>query len=279
MSFLRFILATNNFLSWLAVVVVLALSFSGVLNNVTLIGIAHEFPTTFTPDGLAFFFWVLIFALMGIFSLYQLLPPKRKSNFIFSYIGPFFIYDCVFMFIWLFCWHWRAFWASFVFMLGRLASLIAIYVRLRIDYSETGRERTDDEGISLTSWDYWILQVPFSISLAWTLFSAVLNIVIAVSISNINVHLELSAEVWSIGFQTFLTLLSLIFLKFRSDVFFSGVIALVQAAIAYRHFNNTSVCTAGFVNAAITGLTSIYIAAYLLITYLRSPPSYEALSN
>jgi hypothetical protein len=56
MSFLRFILATNNFLSWLAVVVVLALSFSGVLNNVTLIGIAHEFPTTFTPDGLAFFF-------------------------------------------------------------------------------------------------------------------------------------------------------------------------------------------------------------------------------
>jgi len=278
MSFLRFILATNNFFSWLGTIVLIVLSFSGVVNNVTLIEVAQEFPTTITPYPWAFFYWVLIFGLAGIFVFYQLIPVKRKSNFIFSHIGPFFIYDCIFMFIWLFCWHWRTFWASLVFMIGRLVALIAIYFRLKIDYSEAGRDRVDEEEIPLTTWDYWILQVPFSISLAWTIFSTIFNLVIAVSLSNININIGLSAEIWSVVIQTFFTLLSLLLLRFRFDFFFSGTFTLVQLAIAFNHLDKADISTGGFVNATITGVITLYVALYQFITYLRTP-TYEALRN
>lgn len=278
MSFIRFSLAVSNFLAWLAVVIINGIAGSGKLNNISTGAVSNDYPTAITPDGWAFSIWGLIFTLTGIFSIYQLLPEKRKSNFIFRSIGPFFLVNCLFTFAWPFCWHWRAFWVSVGMILALLLSLIVIYIRLRIDYSEKGRERTDEEGNIFTTWDYWILQVPFSVFLGWITVATIANIMVALSASNVDMNMGFRSEVWSIVLQTLCTIISLGILRFRYDFFYSGVIAWAQFAIATKHFDQPDVSTAGFVNGSINTAGVIATIFCLLINYFYSSP-YRSILN
>lgn len=256
----RLALVVTNVLTWLATVILTIIYSSGRLHyHPAYVSDLH--PTHFDPAGWAFSIWALIFILTGIFAMYQAVPSRRDSFFVYNLIGPWFAVHNLSLFIWMFCFAFNHIWASLVFMLIAFASAFVIYARLGIDYSIVGRTRTDKYGTSLTTPDFWILQVPFSLTLGWLSFILVANF--ATAIATKSHHLGWSGDGWSILFQIVLTVLSFMVLRIRHDPFFSGPISWGFFALADSYRDQTVLFTASLVCAIITGIATIVSMVHL----------------
>ncbi|MFU8795859.1 MAG: tryptophan-rich sensory protein [Dehalococcoidia bacterium] len=160
-------LAILNLLGFLLTVVVNALANIIPINGITTGEVSDLYPSLFTPAGLTFSIWGLIYVLLGIFAVYQLLPSFRndpqKSELI-RRIGPFFLISCVANSGWIFAWHYQNIALSLVLMLVLLASLLAIYLRLGIGRAELSRAGR------------YLVHLPFSIYLGWITVATIANV-------------------------------------------------------------------------------------------------------
>ncbi|HEU65462.1 MAG TPA: hypothetical protein ENN57_02200 [Chloroflexi bacterium] len=99
------LLTILNLLGFLGTVIVNALANILPINNITTGEVSDLYPNLFTPAGLTFSVWGLIYVLLAIFVIYQLLPSVRKdpqkADFI-QRIGPFFFISCLANIGWIF---------------------------------------------------------------------------------------------------------------------------------------------------------------------------------
>jgi len=151
-----------NSVAFLAMVVVNGLATALPLNGQNTGEISDRFRVFFVPAGYVFSIWGLIYlALLG-FTIYQGLPSQRENPRL-RRIGYLFALSSLANLVWIFLWHYNLFPLTLVVMLGLLACLIAIYLRLDI-----GRT-------PVSTAERWLINVPFSIYLGWITVATIAN--------------------------------------------------------------------------------------------------------
>ena len=117
-----------------------------------------------TPASYAFAIWGLIY--IGLFSLgiYQVLPAQRNDP-LMRKVGYKVAIACIAQIIWVICFLYRQYAASFIVMLCILLPLIGAYWSLPFKSSR----------LRITKWQKWLIRVPISIYLAWISVATILN--------------------------------------------------------------------------------------------------------
>jgi hypothetical protein len=151
-----------NVVIYLLTVAVNSLAVILPLNDLTTAQISDRFPVLVTPGDYVFSIWSVIYLLLALFTIYQALPGKRQDPDLRS-IGYLPALAGILNTAWIFLWHFEVFALTVPVMLGLLATLIVIYMRLRSARRSSGAAR-------------WLVALPFSVYLGWITVATIANI-------------------------------------------------------------------------------------------------------
>lgn len=127
--------------------------------------ISDGYPSFFTPAGLTFSIWSLLYLSQIAFAVYQALPAQASKPRVRAVRWPF-VAACLFNAVWIVAWHGLVVWASMILMLGLLLSLIVAYNRLEIGLAPAS-----------SAGESWLVRVPISLYLGWITVATVANAV------------------------------------------------------------------------------------------------------
>lgn len=127
--------------------------------------ISDSFPSFFTPTGLTFSIWGVLYLSQLVFTVFQALPAQATNQGIRKVRWPT-VAANLFNATWIVAWHGLVIWASMILMLGLLLSLILTYNRLEI-----GLRRASN------ATDSWLVRLPVSLYLGWITVATVANAV------------------------------------------------------------------------------------------------------
>lgn len=123
--------------------------------------ISENYPNLFAPAGYAFSIWGLIYALIGIYVIYQM---RRKDDDLTLKVNRLFIVNALLNSSWLFAWHYNLIWLSVIIMAGLLITLIRI--------ADIFRKK------DLTLKESWLMRLPFSVYFGWITVATIANITV-----------------------------------------------------------------------------------------------------
>lgn len=115
-----------------------------------------------TPTAYVFAIWLVIYAGLVGFLVYQFLEPAKtwpKLNM----VSVLFIISCLLNCAWIFAWHYEFLQASAVIITGLLLCLLLIYIQLKFSQSQPLSKRL-------------LVQLPFSLYTAWVSIAALINL-------------------------------------------------------------------------------------------------------
>lgn len=224
-------------LSFAGTIAVNALANILPINGLNTGQVSDLYPSMFTPAGLTFSIWSVIYFLLAGFIVMSWLRPQEKMI---NRILPLFILTCLLNMSWILAWHHLLAPLSAGIMLALLAALISIF-------------RTLHQGDSTdTKLKFWVV-LPFTIYLAWICVATIANIA-AVLVSLGWQGEPLSPQVWTIIMMTLAAALALkVTLDYRVP-FFSMVVFWALLGIYFRWHN--------------TSYSPITITAMVLMTFL-----------
>jgi len=249
MSKSRLVLSLSilNLLGFLGTVVVNALATILPINNKTTGELSDLYPNLFTPAGLTFAIWGLIYVLLAIFVVYQLMPSVRKDDQKIGFvqrIGPFFFISCLANIGWIYAWHYEIVSLSLVLMLIVFGSLLAIYLRLNTGKSEA------------TKTEKYLVHLPFSIYLGWITIATIANA--TALLVNINWSAwGLGEQFWAVAVITVGIAIALSVLFTRKDIFYCLVVDWALLGILLKRLSVTTVPDQSVVVVTIAGLVVI----------------------
>lgn len=100
----------------------------GYINGVMTDEVSNRYPTVITPAGFTFSIWGLIYLGLLGFSIFQMLPSKIDE---FRPIRTLYIASCLLNCAWIWFWHQYMIGASVMIIVGLLAMLFLVNVKLR----------------------------------------------------------------------------------------------------------------------------------------------------
>ncbi|WP_066835940.1 hypothetical protein [Rufibacter ruber] len=140
-----------------------------LFNGQTIGDVSDKYPALFTPAGLTFSIWGVIYLALSAFCMYHLVkafkePSKHQANVDLQRLGYLFMANNLATGAWTIAWvnEWLV--LSVVLILIQLATLLAIHVRLGI--YKAGRSVASK----------WFTQVPLSLYFGWIIIATVANI-------------------------------------------------------------------------------------------------------
>lgn len=121
-----------NLILFVAMIAVNALANLLPLGGSTTGGVSAKYPNLFTPAGITFAIWGVIYLFMGFFVFCQLDIVKKVTipTGLSQAVGILFLISCVLNIGWIFAWHYDQIELSMVLMLLLLISLILINLRI-----------------------------------------------------------------------------------------------------------------------------------------------------
>lgn len=131
------------------------------LNNRSTGEISDSYPNLFSPAGLTFSIWGLIYLLLGAYVVYQFLNKDQKNEEFLKKINPLFIATSVANISWIFAWHYDFIGLSVLIMAALILALIKIADILRTE--------------KLTPGEKFYIMVPFSVYFGWITVAAIAN--------------------------------------------------------------------------------------------------------
>jgi benzodiazapine receptor len=208
--------------------------------------ISDRFAIYFVPAGYVFSIWGIIYLALIGFAVYQALPSQRENPRL-RRVGYLYALSSVLNIVWLFFWHYNVFPATLVVMLGLLASLIAIYVRL---------------GIGITpvkSAEKWLVHVPFSIYLGCITVATIANA------SQLLYYLKWSGwginpQLWAVIMILAATLVALLMTVTRRDIAYLLVLVWALAGIGVKHLTAPAVSAAAWIATLLIAAMVVYLA-------------------
>jgi hypothetical protein len=129
--------------------------------------ISDKYPNLFTPAGITFSIWGVIYLFLLLYTIYQtglIWKATPQQNTIVHRIGGLYILTCIFNAAWILCWHYDLVALSVVVMLLLLTTLIFIYLRIR-----------DILKHAVLSHKKWLVMMPFSLYLGWITVATIAN--------------------------------------------------------------------------------------------------------
>lgn len=234
------------------------------LANTTLIGgvstevISDRYKNLFTPAGITFAVWGVIYLALGYFVIFQLgkssYGSKKKEAL--EKIGPLFIISCILNGSWLIAWGYDLIPLSLGIMFLLLITLYAIYFKVHSmkDYLYNDEKRA--------------FIIPFSLYTAWITVAIIANLAAYFK------YIEwggfgLSETFWIIFSIILATLVNLLFIYGKSDFFFGLVGVWALSGIALGRYEEGNIFPVGYVAAA----GAVVILISILLNIIRNRKS------
>lgn len=214
------------------------------INGLTTGEVSDRYPVLFVPEGYVFSIWGLIYLALVAFAIYSVTKRGMASEKIDS-IAWWFVAANLLNAAWIFFWHYEQFPITLIIMLGLLASLIGIYLKL---------------GIGKTKFDFTeklVLATPFGIYLGWITVATVANVAQVLYVSGWRGG-PISQPIWTVIMLVIAAVLGVIMIFQRSEVAYPLVLTWAFVGIWVKQQGNTDL-------VAITALIlAILIAALAL---------------
>jgi benzodiazapine receptor len=243
-----------NVVAYLVTIVVNGLAGSTtLLGGVTSADVSDSYPTLVTPAGFTFAVWGIIYALLLVFTVYQLLPRNRDKPFL-SQVGLLFGLSSVCNICWLFLWHYGYVTYSLVLMFALLTSLILIYQRLDI-----GRA-----AVSLK--EKICVHLPFSVYLGWISIATIANVSVALTAVGWD-GWGIPDATWAVVIIGVALVLTLAVLATRKDVAFSLVVVWALVGILSKQSDFQDIVLAA--EACIVIILLAVVAVVLVSKFKR----------
>ncbi|WP_204281960.1 hypothetical protein [Pontibacter burrus] len=162
-------LAILNAISFLLHLTLSQLTQLKLFNNQTIGSVSAKYPALFTPAGVTFSIWGLIYIALLVFCIYHLVKafkatPHHQANTDLLQLGYLFIINNLATAAWTLAWVYEGLILSVVLMLIQLATLLAMQLRLQI-YDATRPPASR-----------WLTYVPLSLYFGWIIIATVANI-------------------------------------------------------------------------------------------------------
>ncbi len=205
-------LAIANVLAFIAVIVVNYLATSLPIWGLTTGQLSDLYPNLFTPAGLTFSIWGLIYLAVLGFVVRQIVDLyKKKSVLITQKIWIWFLLSCLTNIWWIFAWHYRLVRLSVLIMLAFLIILIVISNKVQM-------------WKKLWTWlDKLLVQIPFSLYLGWISVATIANI--STYLINIWWNMRWMSDVfWTLVVIVVAALLALMALRKKNNIIFALVV-------------------------------------------------------
>lgn len=155
-------------LAFIAMITVNYLANALPIGGVTTGEASDSYANLFTPAGLTFSIWGLIYLLLGVFVVFFCIKfgekSEKKMNALLDKTGKIFIVNALSNISWIFAWHYGLIPLSVVIMLVLLGSLIML------------ADLLNKEKLSLSE-KTWLL-LPFSIYFGWITVATIANITV-----------------------------------------------------------------------------------------------------
>lgn len=235
---------------YVLVVTVNALANALPINGITSGAVSDRFPTFVTPAGYVFAIWGVIYALTGVFAVYQVRPAARDDPRL-QRLGYAFALSCVFNAAWIFAWHNLQIVVALGLIVALLVTLVVCYERLR------GPEPD-------RSWAWWAaVRLPFSIYLGWVTVATVANT--AVTLVDAGIDGGVAAPMWGAVALVAATSVGVAMVIRRHDVAFALVVvwALIGIAVAQGERSGLIV--------AVAATACVVLCAAIALTWRRRP--------
>ncbi len=221
------------------------LAATGYVNDVTPEIISNKYPTNITPAGYAFAIWSLIYLGMIAFSIYQLLPANVVR---FRGIRSLYIMSCALNCGWIYFWHQDQIAICLAIILGLLAVLLLINIKLRTFDSIA---------------DSAIVKAPFGIYFGWVTAASLVNF--AVLLVQQKIDLGSSASAVGVVLILFAAAMGVLVRVRLTNYFYPLAIAWALTAIAVKQSGQTLI-----VSAAAVGVIACLIASLSFVMNLNS---------
>jgi hypothetical protein len=227
----------TNLVTAILALLVNVLSVTLPLNGQNTGEISDRFQVYFVPAGYVFSIWSIIYIGWIAFLIFQFLP-SQKENPRLRRLGYLFALSNLANAAWLFCWHYNQFGLSVLIMLALLGLLIASYLRLDVNRSHVSR------------FEYWSLDVLFSVYLGWITVATVANIQDWLYFTGWD-GFGIPAQVWAVIMLVVASLLGLAMAITRRDVGYLAVLVWAFVGIAVKQASAPLVGTTAWIAAAL----------------------------
>ncbi|HIG75764.1 MAG TPA: tryptophan-rich sensory protein [Bacteroidetes bacterium] len=187
---------------------------AGVLFGVQTGEVSDSIQTGVTPAGWAFSIWSVIFLGVLVFGVWQARPGARTPRY--DALAVPFIAANLLNGLWQIPWSLRLFGVAVVVIVGILASLAWLYVRL------------DRMGMSTA--ERWMLGVPASLFFAWLCVAAPVNVTVALAAAGWT-----GGALWPPLFVLVVAAVGVALLRQTGDVAFAAVLLWAFAAILAKN--------------------------------------------
>ncbi len=240
-------LALLNLLAFIIMVTVNALANILPINGLTTGELSDGIENLFVPTGLTFAIWGLIYALLGVFVVYQFIAIRNRRNTLFiDDIGILFIINALANTAWIVSWHYRHVVMSLVLMLIILVTLILISLR-----------QTTYRWVELS--ERFSVNLTFDVYLGWISVATIANITAVLVVFKWG-GFGISPQIWTmivIGVAIALAMMG-VFLK--KKLAFALVIDWAILGIFLKRYTLEGVMYPGIIWITIIGMVCITLS-------------------
>lgn len=230
------------------------------INKQTTAQISNKFPTLFTPAGITFSIWGIIYFMILMFLIFEIRRTFFQKNFDASrkkYQFAFML-SCLLNSLWIICWHFNLILLAFVIMIMLLLSLIYIYKTVfLLEYSSLIEK--------------FFTKTSFSLYLAWICVASVANFTILLKSYGID-SIIFSESFFTIILLLMLTILSIIVLFKRNDITFTIVSIWAISGIVINRLSDEII----HLNIIFSSLAIVLVLVFLILIKILIP---NTLSN
>lgn len=264
-------LAVLNALAFLVHLIVSQLSQLEVFNNQTIGDVSGRYPTLFTPAGLTFSIWGLIYLALIAFCIYHLIKAYKadaanEANVALQRIGYLFVVNNLATAAWTIAWVHELLVVSVLLMLTQLVTLLAIQIRVGIFDSRRSTASV------------WFTQFPLSIYFGWICIATIANISAAL------VGLDwsgggLAPGIWAITMIAIAALLTVFVVLARSNPFVGLVSAWAFYGIILKHQQLGVAYSPAIIMAAWVSMAAVGVAVVFVLYRLLTGPKRAAMKS
>ncbi|MBC5772733.1 hypothetical protein H8S95_01545 [Pontibacter sp. KCTC 32443] len=251
------VLAVLNALSFLVHLILSQLTQFKLLNAQTIGEVSAKYPALFTPVGLTFSIWGVIYLALICFCIYHLVKAfkadaEHEANMDLQSIGYLFILNNLATGAWTVAWVYEWLVLSVVLILIQLITLLLINLRLGIYNAERSAAAR------------WLTQFPLSIYFWWICIATIANI----SATLVGLGWDgfgLAAEFWTIGMIAAATILTVFVVLNRRNPFVGLVTIWAFYGIVLKNQQLNEVSGSEIISSAWIGLTMVALAVGFIL--------------
>lgn len=250
--------------TYLAMVTVNYLANALPLNGRRTGDVSNAYPSLFTPAGVTFSIWGVIYLLLGAHVLYQLglfrdRPDSPQDAALLNRVGALFAASSLANTAWVFAWHYDLIPLSAVLIVVILICLALIVTTVR-DAGLDGRRR-------------WLVGVPFSVYFGWTTVAVVANITVLLVRWRWD-GFGLAPATWAVIMVLVAMAIGTLTMVRNRDVAYGVVLIWAFAGILLRQTSSAGLAGRypAIIAAVIVALV-VFVAAEILIIRRRPAPA------